>query len=177
MHPSFELLLVDKVLWINSHTCFYLQNNLKSDKDGNCCIPECILAAGGPGRGLLAFDKDGCAHAWEEKCVRMITVGQWRQIIQLNATVGLIPRARRFSKEKKQNKKTLVLNRAAILSTRERLIFSGKVVFLRQLFQDFWGVESAGGVSDGQLAQQLAEESRDLDSFLRHFARVLVLSL
>lgn len=92
----------------------------------------------------------------------MITVGQWRQIIQLNATVGLIPRARRFSKEKK---KKLVLNRAAILSTRERLIFSGKVVFLRQLFQDFWGVESAGGVSDGQLAQQLAEESRDLDSF------------
>lgn len=37
MRPSFELLLVDKVLWINSHTCFFppLQNNLKSVQDGN----------------------------------------------------------------------------------------------------------------------------------------------
>lgn len=96
----------------------------------------------------------------------MITVGHRREIIQLHATVGLIPRARRFSKEKK----TLVLNRAAILygKTTERLSLSGKVVFLRQLFQDFWGVESAGGVSVGQLAQQLAEESRDLNPFWRH---------
>lgn len=61
--------------------------------------------------------------------------------------------------------------------TTERLIFSGKLVFLRQLFQDFWGVGSAGGVSDGHLAQQLAEEFRDLESFFRHIAQVLVLSL
>lgn len=139
------------------------------------CIPECIPAAGGSRRGFLAFDKNEItAHAREKKCVRMITVGQRRQIIQLRTTVVLIPRARRFSKEKntgfKQSSHIVWINRKTHL-------FRKYSFFLRQLFQDFWGVRSAGGVCDRQLAHQLAEDSKDLESFLRHLAQVLVLSL
>lgn len=127
------------------------------------CILECILAAGGPGRGLIAFDKDENAHASDEKCVRMITLGQRRQIIQLRATVGLIPERGDLAKKKIPHWFKTEQPYCMGKKTTERLIFSGKLVFLRQLFQDFWGVGSTGGVSDGQLAQQLAEEFRDLE--------------
>lgn len=104
----------------------------------------------------------------------MIAVARSRQIIRLRATVGLIPRARRFRKEKntgfepsshivwKNDRKTHLFRKSSFSPTSlSRLL----------------GVESAVGVSDEQLAQQLAEESRHLDSFLRHFAPELVLSL
>lgn len=104
----------------------------------------------------------------------MIAVGQRSQIILLHATVGLIPRARRFSKEKNTGFKPS--SHIAWKNDRKTHLFR-KSSFSPTSISRLLGVESAGGVSDEQLAQQLAEETRHLDSFLRHFAQVLVLSL